>query len=284
MRNAANFYFLFLVSAVLSFSSCKKDDKKEDPTPAPTGTGSVGLEFEHVIGDQDFALGTWYINGNGDSVKFSTLKYFVSNIRLGKSDGTFYTVPRNSSYFMVNQDSAKSRMIELDSIPAGDYTTVQFLLGVDSLKSRAPLAERTGVLDPTGGMTNGMYWSWNSGYIFFKMEGISPKAPVSEFTSERSFFYHIGFYGYKGADAEFPDAQALNNLKTINLSKAGSVLEVRKGKTSEAHLKLDVAKVWKSDSYTINVATDPDLMFDARSLKVSQNYSQAFSLEHVHND
>ena len=284
MRFSNSFYFLALSILLVFNSSCKKEDKKEDPTPAPVGYGKVSLEFDHVIGDQDLALGTWYINGNGDSVKLSTLKYFVTNIRLGKSDGSFYTIPKERSYFMVNQDSAKTKSIELDSIPTGNYTTVEFLLGVDSLKSRAPLSQRTGVLDPTGGMTNGMYWSWNSGYIFFKMEGTSPKAPISQFTNERSFFYHIGFYGYKGADADFPDAQALNNLKTIPLSKEGAVLDVRIGKTSEAHVMLDLAKVWKSSSYTINVATDPDLMFDARSLKVSQNYSQAFSLDHVHND
>jgi hypothetical protein len=241
--------------------------------------------MDHIIGDQSFNLSTWYINPNGDSVKFSTLKYFVSNIKLGKADGSFFTVPKDSCYFLVSQELESSKLLEIKNVPAGDYTNIQFSLGVDSLKSRAPLAERNGALDPTGGMTNGMYWSWNSGYIFFKMEGISPKARLdTAFTKERTFFYHIGFYGYKGADAEFPNIQALNNLKTISLSKSGSTLQVRKDKEVEAHLKLDVAKVWKSSTYNLNVATDPDIMFDDRSLKVSGNYSQAFSLDHVHND
>jgi hypothetical protein len=265
-------------SGAVSVTSSSGTASKEGFTfsSSPLGSGTIGLEFDHIIGAQDLNLGTWYVNPNGDSVKFSTLKYFVSNIRLGKADGTFYTVPKEESYFIVNQDSAASKKVKIGNVPSGDYSTIEFILGVDSIKNRAPLGELTGALSTTGA-AKGMNWNWNAGFIFFKMEGESPK--VSGMTAPM-FMYHIGLYGYTGGSA----THAINNLKTISLSKSGQILKVRNSKEVEAHLKLDLAKVWKSDTYTINVATDPMIMVSPKSSDVAKNYSQAFSLDHVHND
>jgi len=44
----------------------------------------------------------------------------------------------------------------------------------------------SGVLDPS----NGMFWSWQSGYINFKIEGISPSCD----TRKNKFQFHIGGY------------------------------------------------------------------------------------------
>ena len=63
------------------------------------------------------------------------------------------------------------------------------------------VSQRTGVLDPSGAGAD-MYWTWNSGYIFFKMEGTSPAATGMG----NSFMYHIGgFGGYS--------APTINNIK-----------------------------------------------------------------------
>ena len=44
----------------------------------------------------------------------------------------------------------------------------------------------SGALDPS----NGMFWSWQSGYINFKIEGLSPSCV----TRKNKFQFHIGGY------------------------------------------------------------------------------------------
>jgi hypothetical protein len=102
----------------------------------------------------------------------------------------------SKGYFLINQEERGSMQVTIDSIPAGVYSAISFTLGVDSVDNCS--GAQTGALDPV----NGMFWAWNSGYIFLKMEGISS---VSNSTGKRLEF-HIG--GYK----------ELNNcIKKINL-------------------------------------------------------------------
>ena len=54
-------------------------------------------------------------------------------------------------------------------MPAGNYNSLSFLLGVDSMHNVS--GAQTGALDPA----NDMFWTWNSGYVMAKMEGASPR-------------------------------------------------------------------------------------------------------------
>ena len=57
-------------------------------------------------------------------------------------------------------------------------------LGVD--KKHNTSGANSGDLDPV----NGMFWSWQSGYINFKIEGVSPSCD----TRKNKFQFHIGGY------------------------------------------------------------------------------------------
>ena len=113
-----------------------------------------------------------------------------------------------------------------------------------------------------------MYWSWNSGYIFFKMEGTSTAAPEDP-TGNRRFRYHIGgFGGYS--------ARTINNIKTItlDLSKAGTV-KVKKGRNATIHIKADILKTFNGAS-NLSIAAHPSVMFSEYSVNVANNYSKMF--------
>src|SRR5690606_20878888 len=112
---------------------------------------------------------------------------YISNIKLQTNSGVEYVVPQDSGYFLIMEDEPSSQVITLSNVPAGDYDKITFTIGVDSLRSTMDISKRTGVLDPTQGH-DGMYWTWNSGYIFFKMEGTSPAAPADQ---DHKFYYHI---------------------------------------------------------------------------------------------
>lgn len=262
------FSFLFAFVTLFSISSC---DKGEDIT----GNGEVNIEIENVANDKVFALNNNYVNANGDTLNFSMFNYYLSNFSFTKTDGTVYTVPKDECYFLIKQDDVASKILNFKNIPAGDYKSVSFIIGVDSLKSTAPVSERTGVLDPAGA-GSGMYWAWNSGYIFLKAEGTSPQAPLDSTSNKHPFKYHIGLYGgYSSA--------TLNNLKKVTLSEAGgSNAIVRTNKTPEIHIAANVTKLLDSPT-KVSVAANPVVMVSPFSATIANNYANMFAIEHIHN-
>lgn len=264
--------FIVAVSAIIILSSCNKDSGSDIQAG---DTGSLILEFDNVVGSNDLQLNTGnYTNGSGESFTISTLDYYISNIILSKSDGTGYVVPKDESYFLIKEEDEDSHEIELENVPAGDYTSFTFVVGVDSLKNTAPVEERTGVLDPSGA-ANGMYWSSNSGYIFLKMEGTSPVSTAAD----QKVSYHVGgFGGYS--------SPTLNNIKTVTITAPfESNAKVRKGKPTppEVHIFVDAGKILDGTSH-VSIAQYPMVDSSDISASIANNYAAMFSIDHIHND
>lgn len=261
---------LVLIVACL-LGSCKKNDD----TPNSNELAPLSVEFDNIVGGQNLQLNTGsYKNAKGETFSITKLQYFVSNIKLTKTDGTVYTVPQDSSYFlMVEGDEEHSEAVV--NAPVGDYSKIEFILGVDSLRSTMDIADRKGVLDPSGSMEDGMYWGWNSGYIFFKMEGISPEAPVDP-GGQNKFRYHIGgFGGY--------NAPTINNIKTFSIDlTAGGIPKVRSGREANIHLMVDVMKVFNG-STEVSIADNPTVMFSAYSVNIANNYTGMIRHDHTEN-
>ena len=138
-------FFLAIVSSVI-FVSCKKDDV---PAYNPNVKAPLTVEFDNIVGAADLQLGTGsYINGSGETFTVSKLKYYISNLVLTKTDGTVYVVPQDESYFLVDESDVDSHEATL-SVPEGEYKTLSFIIGVDSVRSTMDISQRTGVLDPT---------------------------------------------------------------------------------------------------------------------------------------
>ncbi|MGZ8509628.1 MAG: MbnP family protein [Chitinophagaceae bacterium] len=256
---------LICVLPVILLGAVNKNDKIH---PADKERGYLTIRFDNSIGRQDLILNTAnYVNAAGESFSISQLQYFVSNIKLGRVDGTEFTVPQDSSYFLVQENRPTTKAINL-TIPAGDYNRVSFVLGVDSIRNTMNISKRTGVLDPASSMDNGMYWGWNSGYIFFKMEGTSQAAPADP-TGQHKFRYHIGgFGGYS--------APTINNIKTISLDLApGGTVELQKGKKATIRIRADLLKVF-AGSTNLSIAAHPGVMFSEYSVNVANNYSHMF--------
>jgi len=237
----------------------------------PDQTGELTIEFDNRAGNNDLHLNTDYTNSSGEVFRLTKLNYYISNIKLRTTGGNEYTVPQDSSYFLVTENEEESQEVKIRNIPVGDYNEITFTIGVDSLRSTMDITKRTGVLDPAQGH-NGMYWSWNSGYIFFKMEGTSPSAPVDQ---ENKFYYHIGgFGGYS--------SPGLNNIRKKTISMGNARAEVRSNKSPEVHLHVDVLEFFK-DPTTISIAEHSLVMFADYSKTVSANYVNMFKYDHVHN-
>jgi hypothetical protein len=267
MKNLT-FKQLFILILSLSFvvTSCNKDN--EDPLPVDTATtGSIDVDIEHVAGDESFQFDKLFINEAGDSLYFNKFKYYLSNFKLVKADGSIVTLDKSEKYFLVDNEVLSSLNLALDSVPTGTYTGLEFTLGLDSITNTLPVSERTGVLDPS----NGMYWSWNSGYIFLKAEGLSPQSTVMGGT----FTYHIGgFGGYTSA--------TINNIKTVRIVlEAGKTFTLAKNGSKELHVMADVLELFKSPT-SFSVKDQGMVMFAPFSTTIADNYVDMFKLDHVH--
>jgi hypothetical protein len=261
--------YVLLFMGVTLLSACKKDKNID-----PNRKGNLRISFENKVGNQSLQLNSGaYQNILGEDFTVSMLNYYISNISLVNEDGSVYTVPQDESYFLIKEEVASTKSITIPSVPEGNYKSIRFMIGVDSLRSTLPISERTGVLDPSG-EGQGMYWTWNSGYIFVKMEG------TSSFSTQTGnvIKYHIGgFGGY--------NSPTINNIKTVELSFGSDVAEVREEKGASGpmlHIEADVLKMFNG-STNISFAENPVVISGAFSANVANNYANMFKVDHVHN-
>jgi hypothetical protein len=270
-----NFQALFLF--LILFSSCKKDEHLHTTSDIdPNRNGYISIEFDNKVGPLALILDSpFYANSFNQNYSISKFDYFISNIVFTNADGTVYTVPQDSSYFLVKENVAGSREIRL-RIPEGNYTALKFIVGVDSLRNTKPASERTGVLD-VGGAASGMYWTWNSGYIFLKMEGEFDDLVDSIFT-RTPYTYHIGgFGGYS--------SPTINNIKTVSLAFGTEKAEVRESHGADGpmiHLTVDAGKL-VDGSTKVNFNQHSFVMFAPYSVNIANNYAGMFTVDEVHN-
>ncbi|RYY36393.1 MAG: hypothetical protein EOP46_06610 [Sphingobacteriaceae bacterium] len=281
MKKYLTYKFPVLVSVLLlTLSACSKND---DVVPDYDEKNLVpfSVEFDNIVGERTLAfnsIASPYTNAAGEKFTISKVQYFISNIKVSKADGTTYTVDQDSSYFLIKGADKATRFANV-KVPEGDYTNLTFTLGVDSLRSTMDISKRTGVLDPSGGMDDGMYWGWNAGYIFFRFEGNSEVISDDtngDPTGKKQFKYHIGgFGGY--------DAPTINNIKTVTIDlTTGGIAKVRKDRESNVHLLVDLMKVFNGKN-SFSIATHPNVMFSEYSVSVAGNLSDMFKHDHTEN-
>lgn len=260
--------FLFSALTALAFSftivSCTKEEEI-----GPNDKNALSIEFDNYVGNEKLVLETKsYKNAANEDFTITTLNYFVSNIALKKADGTEVKFP--DKYFLIRQADTKTLTISLPDVPAADYVSMSYMIGVDSLKSISDVAQRTGVLDPASYGTDNMYWSWNSGYIFFKMEGNSSVAT----TPTKKFQFHIGGFGGR-------TSVTANNLRTVTASFGSDVAQVRKDISPTVHVVTDVLQTF---SQGVSIAKSSVVMNPAISKPIVDGYTKMFKVEHIHND
>ncbi len=234
-------------------ASCTKD--KENDTP--TGNGVVKLEFFNNVGSSILNLDNqWYLNEHGDSFKVSKLNYYISNIKL---NATYNPYTETESYHLVQQSDASSRAFDLATVPAGTYTGLTFTIGVDSLRNVS--GAQTGALDPT----NGMFWSWNTGYIMFKMEGTSPQSGQLD----KGLVFHFG--GFSGANSV---------LRTVTLNFATPIKVTTSGE-NHVHITGDLLALFKSPNIINFANTSSVQMPGAEAKGMADNYANMFTVTYA---
>ena len=186
------------------------------------------IKFEISFGGEGLIAGKqYYYKKIKDSIKIEQLRFYISEMKIysGKEE----VGKAAKEHILVDLADLKTiRYLITDKLKTPDR--IQFKLGIDSLTSSS--GAFGGDLDPT----NGLYWTWQSGYINFKLEGKTAACPARN----NLFQYHIGGYQYpfnamreveldieKGGEIliEFPIEELLNNT---DLSKEYEIMSPNK--------------------------------------------------------
>lgn len=252
-----------LLLAVCCLAACRKQPDPQPPVAdMPVAAGPVNIDITHAAGSQPLELNNrWYVTANGDSLKVSIYKYFISNVKLERADGSVWAAP--DSYFLIDESKPASKKLRIEQVPTGNYTGIQFIVGVDSARNVS--GAQTGALDAG----SGMFWSWNTGYIMAMLEGVSPQAGTNN--APGAVIFHCGGFtgrtrSIRSFDFHFPE----------NIIVSGST-------NPTVHLRNDMLE-WFTTPWTINFATKAIATEPQKTVEIADNYSDMFTLDHVHNE
>ena len=244
MKNLAKIGLIIILGVCTSFY----------PNNTPN---QLKIDFKHLVGNQPLVLNnTFYTNIHGEKFKITKFNYYISNIRLKKANGSWWTQP--NSYYLVKSNQPTSQTITIPNIPRGKYQEISFLIGVDEKRNTSGAQE--GALDPA----NGMFWSWNTGYVFLKLEGETLVVDQGK-TVTKPFRYHSGGFNFK-----------YNNIKKKQLQLNAAPLQIGAKQTSSLKVKVDLQKFFGGVK-PVKIHQNYRLMSPARVAKVANNYSQTFT-------
>ena len=252
------------ICLIIASISCKKEKKADaEPLPPDTSKGTLKIDFEHLVDASPLVFNQKYVSPKGDTFQISKFNYFISNIMITKNDNS--TFAEADSYHLIFHSDPASKIINLVNVPAGSYKSISFMLGIDSTTNASGI--KTGALDPAG-IAAGMYWTWNTGYIFMKLEGISPKSN----DVNKSIQYHIG--GYGGVNKTQRNFTFSFGLTTANVSGTA---------TPYIHLVTNLNEVFKTPTL-IDFTTQYSQVAVGSGAKIfADNYSDMITFKSVQN-
>jgi hypothetical protein len=138
-----------------------------------------------------------------DSIEIATLKFYISGIKLYQNDKPVDEVAKK--YHLIDLENPASLTIYQPGNNNNAFNRVVFNIGINSITNVS--GAFGGNLDPT----NGMYWTWQSGYINFKLEGSSKLCPARK----NQFTFHIGGYQYPNNCMQTLDLKVNGNHKIV---------------------------------------------------------------------
>lgn len=143
--------------------------------------GQQSISFVPKLNQVTLELGQkYFLESQQDSIQVEVLQFYIADVQFFLD--TLVVDSLMQKHFLIDLAVPNSLSIPLDKNLK--YNKIKFKLGIDSLTNVSGAMD--GDLDPT----KGMYWTWQSGYINFKLEGTSPSCPARK----HKFQYHIGGY------------------------------------------------------------------------------------------
>lgn len=236
------FMLLFALTIVLTTSGCKQEgctdplssnydpDAKVDDGSCVYPEGTLSLMVHHMVGTAPYSTTTTFTASNGRQYKFTKARFYMSQFKLENEDGSM------KSFDKYLQIAAGTMNYELGSLPAGSYHGTSFNVGVDSAANHVDPTTYATDHGLSASSTTFDHWSWNSGYIFVKIEGLCDSTAAMNGAIDAPFEMHVGgdsFLRTLQFHNHFDVANAGSHTLHMNIDwgKALDGIELRNGST-----------------------------------------------------
>lgn len=160
----------------------------------------ISIQFNPIYNSLPIALGKKYPYKT-DSIEITTLKFYISTIQFYQENELVDEFIKK--HFLIDIENPQSLILTQANKKNKKFNHIHFSIGVDSINNTA------GALGDDLDPTNGMYWTWQSGYINFKLEGNSKLCP----SRKNQFTFHIGGYQYPNNTFQNLDFKISNQNK-----------------------------------------------------------------------
>ena len=109
-----------------------------------------------------------YQTSAGETFSITRVSYLVSDFALQRNDGSWLEISNAVAWLDFDQNR---NSIWLDKIPANEFCSVRFLVGLNTNLNHADIAQFP-ASHPLNPNLNGLHWSWQGGFIFLALEGL----------------------------------------------------------------------------------------------------------------
>ena len=248
-----NLCHLFSLSAFLLLSGCAKETSVENDARL------LRVKFHVTANGDPLRIGEEYINKFGEDFRVSAFKIYVGDFRL-ENENNGVVAALSDAYFLLDLSKENSLVTDL-RLNEKPFSRLVFQVGIDSILNVS--GAQAGALDPM----NGMFWTWNTGYINVKLEGSSSFSR----NDDKAFTYHIG--GFRSGEA---------TQRTVRLSIPGQqewVLE--KSGYTEATVSIDIDQ-WFRSTHDLPISSVSNMMMPGPvSVKYADNCATMFNMETI---
>lgn len=173
--------FIVIGALVFTMSSCKKEgctdetalnfnqDAKKDNGSCTYETGNaVNLNINHKYGNDIFSFDSIYADPQGTKYQFTRTEFYFSNFMF--MDDNMASLGMTDKVFLVKNTTTNLSLGSIDLV--GHVHMMNTKIGLDSLRNFTTDPATMPAGDPLSLQAPSMYWTWNSGYIFFAVEGV----------------------------------------------------------------------------------------------------------------
>lgn len=135
--------------------------------PASGATLEIQITAK-VAGESLQSASLRYRTSSGEVFSITRVSYLISDFSLQCADGSWLELPDTVAWLDHEQNRDT---IRLENIPAGEFSSLRFLVGLNTNLNHADIAKFS-PQHPLNPNLNGLHWSWQGGYIFLALEGL----------------------------------------------------------------------------------------------------------------
>ena len=223
-------HILVLIGFLWLMSSCAHQKTKSH---AAVSTGKVEFICVPMVGDEPFSFDSIYKTPAGETYAVNNLKFFLSDIAFSRSDISERPAqPAAAMHGVYLADfteatgdtmAGKLRYKASFEMQTGSYSDIRFNIGIPRSLNHGDPTQAPSPLDIAN---TDMFWEWNSGYIFFLLEGKSSYAEDS--------IVHIAV----GGDSR------IMPVSFGDLFNAVPLVRVQEGSITRIYFKLDLNRMF----------------------------------------